>query len=108
MREYRIELLDAAWKELDEIADMHLLLVGPDSAQKIIDKILNSLDNLADNPYMGREPKHMLLAEQGFRVLNTGKYLCFYKVVTDVVRIYHIVDGRRNYPKLFYDVNMDT
>lgn len=102
MQKYKIELLDTAWKELDKIADIHLQLVGPDSARKVIDKILNSLDNLEDNPYIGREPSHTLLSEQGFRVINIEKYLCFYKVAANTVIIYHIVDGRRNYPVLFY------
>ncbi len=102
MRRYKVELLPAAWTELDEIADLHLQLVGPSSAQKITDKILNSLKNLEDNPYMGSVPKYSLLAEQGFRVLVSGKYLCFYKVGTDIVEVYHIADGRRDYPKLFF------
>lgn len=102
MRRYKVELLPAAWTELDEIADLHLQLVGPNSAQKITDKILNSLKNLEDNPYMGSVPKYSFLAEQGFRVLVSGKYLCFYKVGTDIVEVYHIADGRRDYPKLFF------
>ena len=92
MRRYKVELLPAAWTELDEIADLHLQLVGPSSAQKITDKILNSLKNLEDNPYMGSVPKYSLLAEQGFRVLVSGKYLCFYKVGTDIVEVYHIAE----------------
>lgn len=102
MRKYKVELLPSAWAELDEISDVHLQLVGPNSAQKITDKIINSLKNLEDNPYMGSEPKYPFLAEQGFRVLVCGKYLCFYKVGTDVVEVYHIADGRRDYPKLFF------
>lgn len=102
MHEYKVELLPAAWTELEEIADLHLKLVGPNSAQKITDKILSSLKNLERNPYMGSVPRYSFLEEQGFRVLVSGKYLCFYKVGTDVVEIYHIVDGRRDYPKLFF------
>lgn len=102
MRKYKVELLPTAWAELDEIADVHLQLVGPNSAQKITDKIFNSLRNLEDNPYIGSVPKYQILAEQGFRVLISGKYLCFYKVGTDTVEIYHIAEGRRDYPKLFF------
>ncbi len=29
MHRYKVELLPAAWTELDEIADLHLQLVGP-------------------------------------------------------------------------------
>lgn len=55
---YRIELLASAWEELDYIADVHLSLVGVRSAQKITDKILNTIELPADNPYLGVEPKY--------------------------------------------------
>ena len=102
MQRFKVELLPEAWAELDRIADIHLNLVGPNSAQKITDNILNSLKYLEDNPYMGAESKYPLLAEQGFRILVCGNYLCFYKVGADVVEVYHIADGRRDYPKLFF------
>lgn len=102
MHKFEVELLPTAWAELDEIADIHLRLVGENSARKITDKILKSLKNLERNPYMGGEPKHRFWAEQGFRVLISGNYLCFYKVGADTVEVYHIADGRRDYPKLFF------
>jgi plasmid stabilization system protein ParE len=83
-----------------EIAKMHKELVGPVSAEKITNKILDAIDLLAYNPYMGSVPKHKELEDEGFRVLVCGNYLCFYKVEFDVIEIYHIADGRRDYPKL--------
>lgn len=100
MQEHKVELLPLAWVELEEIADIHLELVGAKSAQKITDKILDSLDLLAINPHMGVVPKQRELAEQGFRVLICGNYLCFYKIGIGIIEVYHIVDGRRDYPKL--------
>lgn len=102
MDKYKIELLPSAWAELDEIADMYMELVGVKSAQRITDKILNQLDLLSDNPFMGGIPKYQWLAEQGFRVLVCEKYLCFYKVSETIVEVYHIVDGRRDYPNLIF------
>lgn len=46
MHRHKVKLLPSAWTELDEIADLHLQLVGSNSAQKITDKILNSLKTL--------------------------------------------------------------
>ena len=43
MYKYEIELLAPAWRELEEIADMHLALVGAESAKKITDKILDDI-----------------------------------------------------------------
>lgn len=98
---YRIELLASAWEELDYIADVHLSLVGVRSAQKITDKILNTIELPADNPYLGVEPKYPKISEQGFRMLICGNYLCFYKVGVDTIKVYHIADGRKDYPNLF-------
>ena len=46
MADYELKLLAPAWAELEAIADRHLNLVGPDSAQKITEKLLDSLENL--------------------------------------------------------------
>ncbi len=102
MHKYKIELLPTAWAELDEIADIHLRLSGVNSAQKITDKIINSLKNLEVNPYLGSVPKYSFLAKQGFRVLICGNYLCFYRISVNIVEVYHIADGRRDYPKSFF------
>lgn len=98
---YNIELLASAWEELECIADIHLNLVGVKSAQKITDKILDTIALLADNPYLGAEPKYSRIANQGFRMLICDKYLCFYKAGADTIKVYHIVDGRKEYPNLF-------
>lgn len=101
MRKYKIELLDSAWRDIDEIAAIHLNLVGVKSAQRITDKILKTIELLESNPYLGVEPKYSNIAEQGYRMLICEKYLCFYKVGADIIEIYHIADGRRDYPALF-------
>lgn len=98
---YKIELLASAWEELDRIADIHLNLVGVKSAQEITDKILDTIQLLADNPYLGVELKYSKIADQGFRMLICGNYLCFYKVGSDTIKVYHIADGRKDYPNLF-------
>ena len=98
---YNVELLASAWEELDRIADTHLNLVGAKSAQNVTDKILNTIELLSDNPYLGIEPKYTKIADQGFRMLICNKYLCFYKVGADTIKVYHIVDGRKEYPNLF-------
>ena len=50
---YRLEILTPAWQDIDRISDLHLLLVGPQSAQKITDKLLDTIALLASQPYMG-------------------------------------------------------
>lgn len=100
MDKHDVILLPSAWAELDEISDLHMELVGANSAKKITDKILSKLELLSEQPFMGRKPKYRVIAEQGFLMLVCDKYLCFYKVERDVVEVYHITDGRRDYPKI--------
>lgn len=47
MQDYKISFLPSAKDELKEIANMHLNLVGPDSAEKITNKLLNSIELLS-------------------------------------------------------------
>lgn len=101
MADYELKLLAPAWAELEAIADRHLKLVGPSSAKKITDSILDSLDNLKINPFLGKECTDEILSADKYRKLIIGNYLCFYRVIGNIVYIYHIVDGRTDYPKIF-------
>ena len=42
----KIEILESAQRELEAIAELHMNLVGPNSARKITDRILDSLSRL--------------------------------------------------------------
>ena len=101
MPKCRVELLDAAWQDVDKIADFHLEKVGADSAQRITDKILDSVENLAQFPRMGPPHPDPELAVQGYRKLVLTKiYVAVYRVIDDVVFVYRIVNGTTDYPKL--------
>jgi len=99
-RKYRLELLTPAQRELDEIAHVHMELVGPLSARKITDRIFTALEKLELFPELGISCRDKQLAEAGYRMLICGDYLCFYRLIGIVVYVYHIVDGRADYPKL--------
>ncbi len=98
---YSIDIRPEAWAELSRIADMHLSLVGPASAKKITDQLLDDIELLASQPYMGMECQEYLLKPDHYRRIISGAYLCFYRVIGNAVVIYHIVDGRTNYIRLF-------
>ena len=104
MQKLEVQLLAPAWKELDAIAEKHLALVGPQSAEKITTRILDALELLATTPDMGVVAPVPRLAEQGFRMLVVEPYLCFYKKGSGIVEVYHIADGRRDYPRLMTDI----
>lgn len=98
--DYKVVLLAPAQRELEEVALVYSELAGPDSAKKITDRIYSALEKLRAYPNLGIICHDQQLAAQGFRTLICEQYLCFYRVIADTVFIYHIVDGRANYPKL--------
>ena len=104
---YKLELLTPAQIELEEIARVHMELVGPKSAQRITDSIYSSMEKLEIFPELGIVCKDKNLADLGYRTLICGNYLCFYRLIGNYVFIYHIVDGRADYPKLLSDLNRE-
>ena len=97
---YKVGILRTAWDDLERIADMHLSLVGPKSAKKITDGILDSIDTLKISPYGYPTVPDKDLAELGYRMVIYKKYLAIYRIIDDVVYVYHIADGRSNYPQI--------
>ena len=100
MPDTQLVILTPAWQDIDRISDLHLMLVGPKSAEEITDKLLDTIALLAEQPYMGALHPDPFLAEHQYRKLICGKYVCIYKVIDQTVYVYRIVDGRTDYPKL--------
>lgn len=100
MAKYQVEILLAAWLDIEKIADFHLKMVGSASAEKITDKILDTLEKLGDFPYMGAQHPDPELARREYRKVICGDYVCVYKVIEDRVYIYRVVNGKTNYPRL--------
>ena len=96
-----VVILEPAQRELEEIAELHLNLVGPNSARNITDRILAALANLELFPLSGPEARDRELRLQGYRYVIAGKYICLYRVIADTVFVYHIAHGASNYPTLF-------
>ncbi len=93
-----------AQREIEEIALLHMELVGLNSARKITNHIYNTLELLRTSPNIGVDCKDKPLRLEGYRMLVCGNYLCIYRLIGDTVFVYHIVDGRMNYPKLMDDL----
>lgn len=101
MPKCRVKILTPALNDIDIIADYHLMMVGPLSAQKITGKLLDTIETLEEHPYAGSEHPDLFLQKQGYRKLVCGDYVCVYKVIVDTVYIYRVVHGATDYPKLF-------
>lgn len=101
MPKCRVELLGAAWLDVDKISDFHLENVGAASAQRITDEIMDSVENLSEFPHMGPPHPDPELAVLGYRKLVLTKtYVAVYRIIGDVVYVYRIVNGATDYPKL--------
>ena len=72
---------------------------GAEVALDKLDELEKQIMLLADNPYMGTEPRYMILRRQGYKVLVTEKNLVFYKINENkkVVTVYAVVDQRQDY-----------
>lgn len=97
----KLEILESAQRELEGIAQLHMNLVGPESARKITNRILDALSRLELFPLSGSLPEDNELLKNGYRYVIAGKYICVYRLIADKVFVYHIVHGASNYPILF-------
>ncbi|MFA7467938.1 MAG: type II toxin-antitoxin system RelE/ParE family toxin [Desulfotomaculaceae bacterium] len=103
---YKLEFLTPAQRELEEIALVHMELVGVESARKITHRIYGALDYLRSHPNMGVACMDKMLRSQGYRMLICGHYMCAYRLLGETIFVYHIVDGRANYTQLLADLPM--
>ncbi len=72
---------------------------GVEMALEKLEELEKQIMLLADNPYIGTDPRYMILRRQGYKVLITEKNLVFYKInkIQKVVTVYAVVDQRKDY-----------
>ena len=99
MPKCNIEILTPAVKDIERIAEYHLKMAGPVSAEKITDNLLEAIQTLEDQPFAGAEHPDLLLRKQNYRKLVCNNYICIYKVIEKTIYIYRIVHGATDYPK---------
>ena len=102
MNNYEILFLRSAGRELEKITDNLSLFAGSKAANRIVKNILERIKALKENPYLGKSCDDIMTNDEEYRrIVIKGKYLCFYRVVDSKIYIYHIVNGKRDYSKLF-------
>ena len=64
--------------------------------EQLIEKKILELGN---DPYIGTDPRYLVLKRQGYKVLILKKDLVFYKINEEnkTVIVYAVVDGRQDY-----------
>ena len=72
---------------------------GKDVALEKLNSMEKGILELADNPYLGMEPKYLFLKRQGYKVLILEKNLVFYKINEErkEVIIYAVFDQRQDF-----------
>lgn len=98
---YKVEILPVAWEDLKKIEDWYFINFDVETAIKVSDHILDGIERLGDFLDSGSRASDDWLNEQGYRMVISGKHVSIYRVIKDIVYIYHIADTRTEYTKLF-------
>ena len=99
---FRVEILPTAWEDLKRIEDWYVVQFGMESALKVSDSILDTIERLERYPDSGSLTPDTWLNQQGYRMVICHKHVAIYKQVGEVVYVYHIADTQAEYTKLFY------
>ncbi|MHB8127061.1 MAG: type II toxin-antitoxin system RelE/ParE family toxin [Desulfitobacteriaceae bacterium] len=96
MEKYDIELLPAAYADLDEIFD-YIMVDNPLAAARMLDNITQALRRLENFPNSGALLPEPSLIKFDFRMVIVEPYLAFYRFIDNKVYIYRVLHGSRNY-----------
>ena len=77
-------------------------IFGNETALNKLDELEASILKLAENPYIGTDPRYTVLKRQGYKVLILEKDLVFYKIDENKkeVTVCAVVDQRQDYPRI--------
>lgn len=99
MTDYTVIRTDTADSLLHNIILSIAEKFGAEIALKKLDVLEEQIMLLANNPYIGTDPRYMILRRQGYKILITEKNLVFYKIdeKQKIVTVYAIVEQRQDY-----------
>ena len=94
---YRVWLTSGAACDLEDIADHLARSDGPGRAQRILTRITQAFEALAEFPQRGRYPTELLeFGNRRYREIFFKPYRIVYSVDKGLVHVRLIADGRRN------------
>jgi len=96
VKKNNVELLPAAYADLDEIFDY----IMPDSLQaanETLDNIVSSLHRLEDFPKSGVPLTERSMKKFNFKMVIINPYIAFYRFIDEKVIVYRILHCARNY-----------
>lgn len=73
--------------------------LGNETALSKLEDLERSILKLAENPYIGTDPRYTVLKRQGYKVLILEKDLVFFKIDENKkeVTVYAVLDQRQDY-----------
>lgn len=95
-------ILSSAWEDLKRIEDYYLIQFGTETAIKVSDHILDTIERLEVFPDSGSLTPDEWLNDQGYRMVICKKHIVIYKQIRSEIYVYHIADSQTEYTKLFY------
>ena len=98
---YKVEILPTAWEDLKRIEDWYLIEFDVETALKVSNHILDTIERLERFPNSGSLTPDKWLNELGYRMIICEKQVVIYRKIDDVIYVYHIADTRTEYTKLF-------
>ena len=99
---YKVKILPTAWEDLKSIEDWYLIQFGVETALKVTDSILDSIERLEQFPDSGSLIPDKWLNEMGYRMVICKKHVVIYKGIGEEIYVYHIADTQTDYTKLLY------
>lgn len=93
---YDIEYLPSAQKDIFDIVE-YIKLDNPSAALNFVDKLDESISQLADFPLIGIVPKDSRLQLLHYRMLIIDNYLVFYVLKDNTVEIRRVIHSKRKY-----------
>lgn len=100
----KIRYSAVAIQDLEQIGDYIAdTLKSPIAALNTVNKIQDTVDKLADFPFIGSLLSGVVKTETNYRFLVCGNYLVFYRAQTDSVYISRVLYGRRDYMAILFD-----
>lgn len=105
MSKWQVRITPVAYEDLQAIkAYIADELCNPDAADRIVDRIVSSYEQLSDFPMRGKDAALMLGIETNYRVLVCESYVIFYKVEAEYVSVYRIIYGKRDFLTVLFDL----
>lgn len=98
----KVQILPTAWEDLKQIEDWRYMQFSAETALKVADNILDHIVRLRDHPCSGSLTPDRWLNDMGYRMVICEKHVAIYRVIRDVVYVYHVADTRTACTKLFY------